>query len=293
MTSATPDSESVAASARDRAHRARWIWITLGAIAGAVALFVIVSIAAIAIYHAREGRPVPKFASLAQHPDKSLQGTVAYYDSQSRCVRLVAAAGQPSRQLYCLPAESTSTWMKLGKPAGPQLVWRSDGRLEVTMFRWTPTPGTKTAPVLKPGWQKVVDPHTGAVENVPAAKVPSTPTTTSQPTVTPGGQKVSYTFDASSGKVKVTLTDRNGTRTLLSAHGPGEYGYQFGPVFWAPNWKWIAAADDGRILIITPTDPSVTRVLVTGSGGGAGGGTAGPSFAVTSANLGQGTRASS
>jgi hypothetical protein len=87
------------------------------------------------------------------------------------------------------------------------------------------------------------------------------------------------------GRVKVTLTDANGTRTLLSAHGPGEYGYQFGPVFWAPNWEWIAAADDGRILVITPNDPAVTRVLVTGSGGGAGGGTAGPTFAVTSANL--------
>ena len=282
MTATLPNKEQVPGAPRPRR---RWIRITLGVIGGAIALFMIVSILAIAIFHAREGRPIPTFVSLAEHPDGSLQGTVAYYDSQSRCVRLVAAAGRPSKTLYCLPAESTSTWQELGKPAGPQLVWLPDGRLEVTMFRMTPGPGQKTPLVLKPGWQKIIDPHTGTVENVPAAKAPSTPNTTSEPTVSPGGQKVSYTLDGSSGKVEVILSDRSGTRTLLSAHGPGEYGYQFGPVFWAPNWKWIAAADDGRVLVITPTDPPVTRVLVTGSGGGAGGGTAGPSFAVTSENL--------
>ena len=35
-------------------------------------------------------------------------------------------------------------------------------------------------------------------------------------------------------------------------------------MFWAPNWQWIAA-DDGRILIVTPDDPSVTRVLTNDS----------------------------
>jgi hypothetical protein len=38
-------------------------------------------------------RPVLQFASLPGHPDRSLQGTVAYYADQSRCVKIVAAAG--------------------------------------------------------------------------------------------------------------------------------------------------------------------------------------------------------
>ena len=41
---------------------------------------------------------------------------------------------------------------------------------------------------------------------------------------------------------------------------PSKANYLFGPAFWAPNWDWIAASD-GRILIITADDPSVTRVL--------------------------------
>ena len=168
------------------------------------------------------------------------------------------------------------------KPAGPQLVWLSGDRLEVTMFLWKPSPGT---PVYSPGWQKVVDIRTGTVDNVPAAQVPSTPNTTTEPTLSPNGARVSYTLNAGSGQVKVTLTDSSGTRTLLSARGPGEDLYRFGPVFWAHNWQWIAASDDSRILVITPGTPPQTRVLVTGSGGGAGGGTAGPAFAITSSDL--------
>lgn len=249
-----------------------------------VALFVGLSLA---VFHATEGRSIPTFASLADTPDSSLQGTVAYYANETGCIRLVAAAGQPSKDVLCLPAEVTSTWVTEGKPVGPQLVWLPDGRLEVTMFRMKmpSSPGGKPAPGLNPGWQKIVDVRTGKVEDVPAAKVPSTPNPTTQPTVSPGGERVSYTSNEMTGRVKVMLTDATGTRTLLSAHGPGEYTYQFGPVFWAPNWQWIAATDDGRILVITPSDPSVTRVLVTGTGGGAGGGTAGPTFAVTAANI--------
>jgi hypothetical protein len=254
-----------------------------------VALFAAVALAgvvAIAVFHAREGRPVPSFPSLAEHPDPSLHGTVAYFDPQRGCVRLVAAAGAPSKDLYCLPAEGPSNWVKVGKPAGPQLVWRDDGRLEITMFRMVPRAADeKSPPALEPGWQKIVDPRTGKVEDVPTADLPPAPITTAGPSVNPRGERVTWSADQLTGRVEVKLTDAHGTRTLLAAHGPGEYGYRFGPVFWAPTWKWVAASDDGRILVITPTDPAVTRVLVANSGGGAGGGTAGPEFAVTAADL--------
>ncbi|MFM8304346.1 MAG: hypothetical protein ACKOA9_08630, partial [Actinomycetota bacterium] len=140
-------------------------------------------------------------------------------------------------------------------------------------------------PPLGRGWQKIVDVRTGAVEDVPAAAVPSVPNESTQPLTSPDGERIRWSLDAMSGKATVTLTSRGRTRTLLAVHGPGEYTYQFGPVFWAPNWQWIAATDNSRILVITPTDPSRTRVLVTGAGGGAGGGTAGPTFAVTAEDL--------
>ena len=285
MDTATPPVEQLTPT-EPPPKRRRWIWITVGVIAGAFALFWIVVGVGLVIFHAQEDRPIPSFPSLADHPDPALSGTVAYYDAQTGCIRIVAAAGQPSQQVWCLPKEGPSTWLKVGKPAGPQLVWRKDGRLEVTMFRWTPTADKKSAPQLRAGWQKIIDVRTGAVENVPTSQVPSSPNLTTEPTTSPSGDRISWTFDPPTGKAKVFVTDASGAkRTLLAVHGPGEYTYQFGPAFWAPNYQWIATSDDGRILIITPTNPAVTRVLRTGTGGGAGGGTAGPAFAVTAENI--------
>lgn len=281
-----PVSELKPAPPDDRRSDHRGVWVVLAVVAALFAAVALVVALGGRLFHDGGHRAVPAFPSLAANPDPSLHGTVAYFAADSSCIRLVAAAGQPSRELWCLPKESTSTWVKLGKPVGPQLVWRPDGRLEVTMFRMLGK-GSKTAPALGPGWQKLIDVRTGAVESVPAAQLPSVPDTTSQPTTSPTGQTVAYTFDQSSGRVRVTLSDSTGTRTLLSVHGPGEYTYRFGPVFWAPNWTWIAAAEESRILVITPGAQPETRVLVTGTGSGvgAGGGTAGPEFAVTSADL--------
>ncbi len=262
----------------------RWRWL------GVVGLVVVIVVAGVVVgfgaglFHPTGGRSLPEFPSLAEHPDRSLHGTVAYANDTG-CVRIVAASGSPSKDVYCIPRKDLEVKPKQGmKPAGPQLVWLPDDRLEVTMFFWTP-PSGGAPPLYRAGWQKIIDVHTGRAVDVPAQQVPSTPRSSPGPTVSPNGEQVRYTSDPSTGRVKVTLTDAKGTRTLLSARGPGEYTYGFGPVFWAPNWQWIAASDDGRILIITPATPSQTRVLVTGSGGGAGGGTAGPAYAVTSSDL--------
>lgn len=260
----------------------RWLW--------AVGALVVLVVAGLVfgfgggLFHPRESRALPSFPSLAAQPDASLHGTVAYFANDTGCVRIIAASGQGSKDVLCIPAQELAVKPAEGiKPVGPQLVWLAGDRLEVTMFMWKPAPGT---PVYTAGWQKVVDVRTGAVQTTPAAQVPTVPNYTTEPAVNSNGDKVAFTLDGGSGRVNVTLTDTTGaTRTLLSARGPGEYGYRFGPVFWAPNGQWIAASDDGRILIITPGTPSQTRVLVTGSGGGAGGGTAGPAFAVTSSEL--------
>jgi hypothetical protein len=280
-----PDSDVKPDQPPSRPPSRRWTWIVLGAVAAVVLLLVgLVLGFGAGLFHPHDGRSVPTFPSLAEHPDRSLHGTVAYYANDTGCVRITSASGQLSKDVLCIAPKDLTVKPQQGvKPAGPQLVWLPGDRLEVTMFYWSAPSGGP--PEYSSGWQKIVDVRTGKVADVPAAQVPDTPNTTTQATTSPSGERISYTFDPLSGRAKVMLTDSTGTRTLLSVRGPGEYTYQFGPVFWAPNWQWIAAGDDGRILVITPGTPSRTRVLVTGSGGGAGGGTYGPAFAVTGSDL--------
>ena len=224
----------------------------------------VVTVALLTVWGVTRG--VPQFQSLAAHPDRSLQGTVAYYSDQTRCVKVVAAAGRPVKTVFCLPETNVPKAVKEGKEIGPQLVWLPGGRLQVTMFRMTPPAKPGATPALHPGWEKIVDVRTGKVEDVPAAAVPSQPNQGTHPTVSPRGQRISWTSE--NGRIRVMLTDRSGTRILLSAQGPGEYTYGLGAAFWAPNRQRIAA-DDGRILIITTSRPSVTRVLTTESSQGA------------------------
>lgn len=207
---------------------------------------------------------VPSFPSLQENPDPALHGTVAYL-GDGNCIRIIAAAGGPSKEALCLPSQDVAVAEKLGKEQGPQLVWLPDGRLEVTMFRMTDPPG----PNFEAGWQKVVDVRSGAVEDVPAAAVPSSADRTTQPSTNTTGQRISWTSDAASGRIRILLHDDGTTRTLLSAKGPGEYTYGLLSAFWSPDGSWVAA-DDGRILVITPDD-AVTRVLVTPADSGFGG----------------------
>lgn len=226
------------------------------------------------------GRPVPDFASLAENPDPSLHGTVAYFADRSGCVRIVAAAGRPVRDVLCLPAMDVAKAEELGKETGPQLVWLPDGRLEVTMFRMVPK-----SPELNAGWQKIVDVRTGEVEDVPAAEVPSGPNLDTRPSLSPEGERIVTSSDPESGRIKVVLSSDEGSRTVLSAQGPPSYTYGLRAAFWAPDGRWIAA-DDGRILVITPGD-AVTRVLTDETVGGGFGGDDPrlARFAVTAENL--------
>jgi hypothetical protein len=227
----------------------------------------------------------PSFPSLAEHPDPSLHGTVAYFDGQSRCVLMVAAAGSPSKQVLCLPPMDIDKAVALGaKETDPQLVWSADGQLEVTVFRAAMRKGEP--PAYGAGYQKVVDVRSGAVRDTPTADVPGAPNLTTRPTTSPDGRRITTSSDPEFGRIEVRLTEGDRTRTLLSAHGPGKYTYGLDAAFWAPNWGWIAA-DDGRILIVTTGAHPTTRVLAEPTeGGGAGGDDARfASFAVTADDL--------
>ena len=247
----SPPAADPAAPPSVRPSRSRWVLV--GGVVSAVALVVAT---VVVLASGWRSHAVPSFPSLAAAPDPTLHGTVAYL-GEGNCIRIVAAAGGPSKEVWCLPAQDVTTAEKLGKEQGPQLVWRPDGRLEVTMFRMTDPPG----PDFRAGWQKIIDVRTGTVEDAPAADVPSTANRTTHPSTSPSGRRISWTSDPQNGRIAVVLHEGGTSRTLLSAQGPGEYTYGLSAAFWSPDGQWIAA-DDGRILVITPADGR-TRVLAT------------------------------
>lgn len=265
------------APAPHRRHRwIRWLGGLVIALVAAVVAFV-VFVGGVA----QHGQP--RFPSLAATPDPSLHGTVAYFGTNS-CVHVVAASAQSGKDVLCIKPGELPAPQSDSKLVGPQLVWRSDGRLEVTMFRMSV--GKGRAPTYSAGWQQVVDIRTGAVQQTPTADLPNSWNTTTRPTTNARGQTLSIYNSSGTGKIRITLTEADGTsRTLLSAQGPGEYTYHLYSAFWSPDGQWIAA-DDGRILVVTPGNPAVTRVLVDQMpNGGFNDTPAISNFAVTSADL--------
>jgi hypothetical protein len=201
-------------------------------------------------------KPNPVFPSLADNPDPSLQGTVAYYDVNTKCVRVVAAAGQPSQDVLCLTEEEA--YHPTQDAYGPLLAWLPDGRLQVTMLLW----GERQAEAEAAGWwQTIVDVTTGAVEEVPAAEVPNTLPETTEPAPGPSGEHIEVT--SAGGRVEIVLIDAVGSRTLLSTEGNPDYWVKVPPT-WSPDGRWIVVEDGAsEILLITVDDPAVTRVLAT------------------------------
>jgi hypothetical protein len=258
---------------RPRRARRAWWWL--------VVVVAVVVVAGVAVIVRESTRKVPSFPLLTEHPDPSLHGTVAYY-AQDGCVHIVAASGAADKSVLCLPqGQDVKQAEKLGKLIGPQLVWLSDGRLEVTMFRMTGPPGP--GETWHKGWQKRVDVATGAVEEVPFAQVPNRSNLGTRPTVSPSDERITFS-SRQGGEVKIVLTTKTGTaRTLMSAHGP-ENAYGLNAVFWAPNWKWVAA-DDRRILVVTTGVPATTRVLVEPNDSGFGGSADDATFAITADDL--------
>ena len=246
-----------APSGRTRASRR----LVLAVVGSVVAALVVVGVVlAIALSRDAAWR-APDFPSLADDPDPSVHGTVAYLADATGCVNVVAAGGGPSTEVFCLPDEPVGKSQALGKPLGPQLVWREDGRLEVTMFRMTDPPG----PLFDPGWQRVVDVRTGEVEEVPDSEAPGEANRGTHPTTNARGETVAVARGDRS--VEIVLRTDAGPRTLLAVDGIPEGAYWVSAAFWAPSGDWIAV-DDGRILVVVPGAEDEVRVLTDASSQG-------------------------
>lgn len=224
-------------------------------IAGFAILAVIIALlAVIAFAVVVQSRPDPEFPSLALAPDPSLSGTVAYFDDESQCVRVVAAAGQPNRRVYCVPAQQSASAEKEGKDIGIDMEWLPDDRLQLTMYRMTAQPPD---PAFTPAWRRVVDVRSGAVEEVPRADFAGAQPRSDCVSTSPSGERI--VTESSEGHATITLVNGDTERTLLDVRGNPET-YAIADACWAPGFGWIAA-HDSRLLVIVPSDPPTTRVL--------------------------------
>lgn len=233
-----------------------WWWV-----GGAILVLVATIASLVVLVLVRDDREIPDFPLLSNRPDSALVGTVAYVD-RSNCVRLIALRGEPEREVYCIPNWSIPDAAALGKPTAPQLVWLENGKLEVTFFRMSIGPG----PTVSKGWQVIVDVRTGAVAETSKESVPEQPNLSTRPITNKKGQVLSYSSNRDTGRIKITVADTSGaSRVLLSDRGPSQ-SYGLNSVFWGPDGKTVFA-DDGRILVIVPSQDPVVRILVDGGGG--------------------------
>ena len=244
---------------RKRNWSVGWVVGIVVAVAALVAVGFVVTVVLI-----ESDQEIPEFPSLVDDPDLSLQGTFAYTDAGTGCVRIIAASGSASKDVYCPEPWSVDEAAKLGKPIGPQLVWLEDGRLEATWFRMVGPPDKG----LRPGWQVVIDVRSGEVEELTRDSAPSEPNLDTRPQISPDGSEITSESDSLNGRIDVSIVQPDGeSKTLLSAQGPGKYMYGVRGTLWSPDYEWIVV-DDGRILIVTLGEPALVRVLVDSLGGG-------------------------
>lgn len=222
---------------------------TRGAVSSrqSLALVVLVVLAALGLfgYQAfRRANSVPSFASLAEAPDPSLKGTVAWLDwSTDVCLHVVPSGGGADRRVVCLAEVN-------GGAIADGIAWRADGRVEITMYG---------------RWQKIVDVHTATVEDVPAAQVPAAAQDTASGTRSSDGRVLAVEND--DGRVRLTMQDAAGLHVLLDANGGSQYS--LGTPRWSPDEAFVLTTDSAaRLLVTTLGTAPQTRVLATHLGGG-------------------------
>jgi hypothetical protein len=163
-----------------------------------VALVAIVAVGLFGFWAFRHANATPEFASLADAPDASLIGTVAYLNwEMDACLRVVPAAGGPIRTVTCLAGINGG---------GSELGWLDDGRVTVTVYGES---------------QKFIDITTAAVEDVPVAQVPQVAPDRQPVTVSQDGRRLTSINDG--GRVQIIVEQNGTTRVLLDAKGGSTY----------------------------------------------------------------------
>ncbi|MFN0089265.1 MAG: hypothetical protein ACKVWR_03195 [Acidimicrobiales bacterium] len=241
-----------AVGAKTASRSRRWLFagIGFGAVVAAAAVV-------IAVY-AGTRLEAPSFPSLAEQPDASLQGTVAYIgpgDDGGWCVHLASASGEIRRRLPVCASPNTHLV--------EQLSW-TDGQVEIV------DPGQHAD--KEKGWEErapwhvLVDPATGATTDLAVTDLPPAPDPATL--ATSGGRTVRTI--SKDGVVRMELADAAGVRTVWTSKGRSNL-WEVGQPAWSPDGAWLLAHDGAdRLLLFTISgDTAGARVLVPKGAGGA------------------------
>ncbi|MDR9452236.1 MAG: hypothetical protein RI637_13585 [Acidimicrobiia bacterium] len=189
--------------------------------------------------------PLPDFPSLAEQPDPSIPGTVAYvaFDDDPCLVTVPASGGGVVERVWC----------------GRQYVefpsWTADGLLVVVDYTAQPS-------------YLLIDPTTGtAVDRIPQDNQPGEPVPLPYPSTVrqerPDGARV-RTDGLRGGEASVIVRINGEDQTILTVeNAPSDYS--FIDAQWSPDGAWVLVSDTaGRLLIVGADGNPAARVLVDG-----------------------------
>ncbi len=188
--------------------------------------------------------PLPDFPPLADQPDPSIPGTVAYVEfGDTQCLTTVPASGGDPREVWC----------SMNYVEYPS--WTADGLLVVLDYNAEPT-------------YLLIDPSTGTeVDRVPQGNQPDPTVPLPYPSDTrterPDGARVRIE-GSRDGATSVIVRVDGSDQTILSVEGaPSDYS--FVEAQWSPDGAWVLASDtEGRLLVVGADGSPGARVLVDG-----------------------------
>ncbi len=189
--------------------------------------------------------PLPDFPSLADQPDPSIPGTVAYVEfGDTQCLTTVPASGGDTREVWC----------SMNYVEYPS--WTADGLLVVLDDNAEPT-------------YLLIDPNTGTeVERIPQGNQ-----TGEEPGPLPYPSNVRqeradgamvFTEGFRGGESSVIVRLDGTDQTILTVEdAPSDYS--FIDTQWSPDGEWVLVSDsEGRLIIVGADGNPGARILMDG-----------------------------
>jgi hypothetical protein len=195
--------------------------------------------------------PLPDYPSLADRPDPSIPGRIAFlrWGAQPPCLYVVPARGGEPRRLRCAQSRGDDTdW--LGGPVG----WTREGLVVVQAFG----PSGPRAIVLDAETGRTLE-RIGVEEPLFARSLP--------PDGSVRADGVRLLVRSSGRTATVGIAPPDG-RPIEVARVSGPPGFAFGEALWSPNGEWILVRDSNQNLLILParegTRPRLLAERVSG-----------------------------